>query len=167
MRITLIRHARAAERDAGRYPDDGLRPLIEKGRREQAALADAMRRMGLAFDVLASSPLTRAVETAEIVAKGIGWGGNIDITPVWGSGFTVAGAIEWLRRFPKDAHVACVGHEPDMSEFSSALLTCDESLNIDFRKSAMIGIECTGRVERGQGVLLYYLPPKLILSLMA
>lgn len=166
MRITLIRHARAADRDATKYPDDGLRPLIPEGRKEQAALAEAMSRMRMRFDALASSPLTRAMETAEIVAKGLDWTGEIEVTPVWGAAFTVDRAIEWLRRFPKTAHVACVGHEPDMSELASALLVGDEALYIDFKKSAMIGIECKARVERGQGALLYYLPPKLILPLV-
>jgi phosphohistidine phosphatase len=165
MRLTLIRHARAEERDARKYPDDALRPLTPQGREEQALLAAALYRMGMRFDVLASSPLVRARETADILAEGMRWSGTIEITPLLGEAFTVNRLVEWLRRFPGSAHVACVGHEPDMSELAAALLSADEEIWFDFKKSGVLGIGFDESVARGQGMLLYFLPPKLLLAL--
>ena len=67
-----MRHGEAGEADSRRWPDDRQRPLTDAGRREHARVAEALRRMGVRFDRLLSSPLVRARETAEITARAYG-----------------------------------------------------------------------------------------------
>ena len=163
MRLILIRHAKAEERSAVAYPDDALRPLSETGRREQALLARAMKRMRISFDYLATSPKIRARETAEILVENMKWKEPLDITSVLGEEFSVTRVIEWLSRYPKEATVACVGHEPDLGELASALLSSDSSVWIDFKKSGVLAIDFSGYPGPGKGMLLYFLRPKQLL----
>lgn len=165
MRIILIRHAKAEERDGRKFPDDGLRPLTAQGIDEQKVFSQALQRIGVIVDGVACSPLVRARETAEVLVEGLEWSGTIEVASVWGMDFTVDRAIRWLQRFPMTARIACVGHEPDLSELAAALLTTDDNFMVTFKKSAVMGIDFDDRVERGHGTLVYFLPPKMILPL--
>lgn len=166
MRLILIRHAKADTRDPNRYPDDGQRPLTPKGREEQAAMARAFRRMGLTFDHLATSPLVRAYETADIIARTIKPPQPLDVAPVLGPDFSVDGVISWLQQYPASASVACVGHEPYLSTLAASLLHPTAPLSIDFKKSGVMGLDFAGPVARGAGMLVFFLKPRLILGLM-
>ena len=165
MRLILIRHAKAEDRDPDKYPDDAGRPLSDTGRQEQVALSRVFKRMGIKFDHLATSPKIRARETAEILARGMKWKHAPEISPVLGDEFTVQRTIKWLKAYPVTAAVACVGHEPDLSILASALLISDDSVWIDFKKSGVIAIDFDGFAAQGKGTLLYFLRPKQILRL--
>ena len=64
MRVTLIRHAEAGD-DA---PRDESRALTVRGRADARRLGRALARRGVRFTLIVTSPLVRAVQTAEIVA---------------------------------------------------------------------------------------------------
>jgi phosphohistidine phosphatase len=68
MNLFLLRHGIAVERDEFASANDELRPLTPKGQRELRQSVAALRAMELQFDVILSSPLLRARQTAEIVA---------------------------------------------------------------------------------------------------
>jgi len=57
MRLVLMRHGEAGEADPARWPGDHERPLTEAGRHEHAQVATALRRMGVTFDRILTSPL--------------------------------------------------------------------------------------------------------------
>jgi phosphohistidine phosphatase len=71
MEIFLLRHGLAVERGTPGFKDDALRPLTPKGRRQLRKIAAAMKKWICACDLILSSPLVRAKQTAEIVAAGI------------------------------------------------------------------------------------------------
>ena len=79
MKLLLIRHAPAELREttAATGRDDGERPLTDRGRRRMRRTAKALPRVVPALDVLATSPLTRAAQTAAIVSKAYG-----DLKPI-------------------------------------------------------------------------------------
>src|SRR5690242_6119374 len=77
MDLFLIRHARAA--DGALYADDDERPLTADGRRAALDVGAALARHGVKLDAIVSSPLVRAVETAELVAVSIGYEGGLEI----------------------------------------------------------------------------------------
>ncbi len=159
MEIILIRHAKAENRDPNSWPDDDLRPLTAEGRAEQRAATRSMKKMGIKFDFLVTSPLLRARETAEIVAKGYRWPEAPQVAEELGHGYSVSAVVKLLGKFPPDATVALVGHEPDLSDLSGALVTKDGRLNIAVKKSGVVGIEFDGPAEAGKGVLLFHLKP--------
>lgn len=159
MEIILIRHAKAEARDANSWPDDDQRPLTAEGRAEQRAAARAMKKMGVKFDFLLTSPLLRARETAEIIAKGCRWAEPPQVVEEMGHGYAVGAVVKLLAKFPPNAVVAMVGHEPDLSDLTGALTTKDGRLNIAMKKSGVVGIEFDGPAEAGKGTLLFHLKP--------
>jgi phosphohistidine phosphatase len=159
MEIILIRHAKAETRDANSWPDDAQRPLTAEGRAEQRAAARAMKRMGIKFDFLVTSPLARARETADIVAKSYRWSEAPQVADELGHGYAVGAVVKLLAKFPPDACVALVGHEPDLSHLTAELVSKSGDLNIAMKKSGVVGIEFDGPAETGKGTLLFHLKP--------
>jgi len=159
MEILLIRHAKAESRDAAAWPDDDLRPLTAEGRTEQRGATRAMKKMGVRFDFLVTSPLQRARETADIVAKGYRWPELPQVAEELGHGYAVAAIVKLLAKFPPGATVALVGHEPDLSSLAGALVTRDGRLNIAVKKSGVVGIAFDGPADEGKGTLLFHLKP--------
>lgn len=166
MRLILIRHADAGDPDRERYPDDRLRPLTPEGRRDHRMIARALARMGLAPTHLLTSPLVRARETAAITAEALGWTGPIESVDALGDQFSVGGLVEHLSRYPEDATLICVGHEPHLSRLAAALLDPAGTAKIAIPKSGVVALECAGKPAPGASRLLYLLPPKELLRLL-
>jgi phosphohistidine phosphatase len=159
MEVILIRHAKAENRDPNSWPDDDLRPLTAEGRAEQRAAARAMKQMGIKLDFLVTSPLLRAKETADIVAKVYRWPEPPQVAEELGHGYAVGAVVKLLAKFPPDSLVALVGHEPDFSRLTAALVSKSADLNIAVKKSGVVGIEFDGPAEAAKGTLLFHLKP--------
>lgn len=94
MELYLIRHGIAAER--GTYADDDRRPLTATGERRSQRVAQRLLSLGLHFDVLQTSPLVRAHQTAVILQQE-GLASQIAIAPE----LAPEGSLTaWLRRLP-------------------------------------------------------------------
>jgi phosphohistidine phosphatase len=159
MQVLLVRHAKAENRDPNTWPDDDLRPLTAEGRAEQRAAARAMKKMGVKFDFLVTSPLLRATETADILASTYRWPEPPQVAQELGHGYAVDAVLKLLAKFPPDASVALVGHEPDFSHLVGALISRSGEVNIAVKKSGVVGIEFKGQAESGKGTLLFHLKP--------
>ena len=159
MEIILVRHAKAETRDPNSWPDDDQRPLTAEGRAEQRAAARAMKKMGIKFDFLLTSPLLRARETADLLAKGYRWTEAPQIAEEMGHEYSVGAVVKLLAKFPPDSVVALVGHEPDLSDLTGAMISKDRDVNITVKKSGVVGIEFDGQAEAGKGTLLFHLKP--------
>jgi phosphohistidine phosphatase len=159
MDLILIRHAEAGERDPNSWPDDGQRPVTAEGRRKQVAAAQAMQRMGIEFDFLVTSPLVRARQTAEIVAEVYGWKEPPLADEILGTGCTAAAVVKLLAKFPPNAAVALVGHEPAFSQVAAALVGRSGDARLRLKKGGVIGIAFDGPAESGRGELEYLLKP--------
>ena len=112
MKLTIIRHAIAVPSGTEGVADDE-RPLTDKGRRRFEEVARGLAEICECPDVLLTSPLPRAVETAEIAARA--WG---DVTPTSEPALaegSVDRILAVLAQQAPDQHVAIVGHEPTLS----------------------------------------------------
>lgn len=69
MKLYILRHAIAGDRDENLYPDDSLRHLTEKGEKKMVKIAEHLKNMDVQLDVILTSPYVRTFETAKIVAK--------------------------------------------------------------------------------------------------
>jgi phosphohistidine phosphatase len=165
MRMILMRHANAGEPDPRMYPDDNVRPLNARGREEHELVAAALARMGLGISHILSSPLARAVETAEITARALGMRQGIQSLEQLGHQFTIQELCRVLREYPVGSTIAAVGHEPDLSHFASAMLAARGDLVLEMRRSGIIGLDFDGYPERGAGTLLFLVPPSWVLNL--
>src|SRR5215831_10327036 len=79
MKLYILRHGDAAEHGDPRFKENE-RPLTPKGIQRTRQLTHALRQMEISFDVLLSSPLTRARETAEVVMRGLKLQDRLELT---------------------------------------------------------------------------------------
>jgi phosphohistidine phosphatase len=118
MRVTLIRHGEAGD-DA---PRDELRALTLAGRAAVGRVARALRRRGGDFTAIVSSPLVRALQTAEILAAELAYDGRVLVSEAIVPEGRVSQAVALLSSFDDEASVALVAHEPILSSLAGALL---------------------------------------------
>lgn len=121
MRIYLVRHGDAVPEE--RAGSDRDRWLTERGRDGARALARSLREHAIEVDVILASPLPRAVQTAELLAHGLGFEGPVVtrrcLEPA-GSPLVAAAEIA-----AAGARVLVVSHEPVISALGAHLLGLD------------------------------------------
>ncbi|HJZ87547.1 MAG TPA: histidine phosphatase family protein [Polyangia bacterium] len=124
MKLLVIRHAIAEDREvfATTGQDDGLRPLTRAGKKKMARAARGLREIAPALDLLASSPLVRARQTADVVADVLGTGTPVELEALEPER-DPAQLLEWLGKQKASANLAVVGHEPHLSRLIGLLLT--------------------------------------------
>lgn len=122
MRVTLIRHAEAGD-DA---PSDEARSLTTRGREDARRLGHALARRGVEFSLVVSSPLVRAVQTAEIVAAEISYRERLSVTDLLVPEGAPSGVIAWLKtvgqKLEGSPSIALVAHEPILSAIAALLI---------------------------------------------
>lgn len=160
MNLLIIRHAKAEERAgplAGRKRDAERRLTVD-GRKSMRKTAKGLREIAPKIDVLATSPLTRARETADIVAEVFG---NVDVTEL--ASLAPEGdkqaLVTWLSEQPADAGVAIVSHEPDLSSLASLLISGDSDSRLTLKKGGCGLIEFSDGPRAGNGTLLWLMQP--------
>ena len=118
VKILLVRHAHAVDPTATLA--DEYRYLSEKGRQRIRAVGRAIASKEIAWDAIRTSPLVRAVQTAELLAESLDFTGVLEATRVLAPGVPARVAAEDLRA-AGDA-VVVVGHEPDLSSLGATLV---------------------------------------------
>ncbi|TMA24626.1 MAG: phosphohistidine phosphatase SixA [Deltaproteobacteria bacterium] len=143
MRIYLVRHGIAVDPAEKGTLDDDARPLTGKGRRRFRRLARAFAQLGEKLDFIFTSPLVRAVQTAEILAGALKFeevGVLDELRPEAGVGKLLA---ETARRVKDEQSVALVGHDPQMTQLVIALagLPKEDAERVDFKKGSIVRID--------------------------
>lgn len=123
VRILLVRHADAVAESA-RLPDEH-RTLSPTGRQQVRDLAALLAETGLQPGAIVTSPLVRAVQTAELLARWLDWRGSIEASPHLVPAMVAPNAaIEWLSFMaaPLDGGtLIAVGHEPSITHLARLL----------------------------------------------
>jgi phosphohistidine phosphatase len=161
MKLLLVRHAIALDRDTPGVSDH-LRPLTEDGvarfkktSRSLAALVTA--------DLVLTSPMLRAKQTAEILARQWAAVPTHESEPLE-NGSRVH-FEEVLARLPTSTVAAVVGHEPHLSQWTAEWLGATRGESFAFKKGGAALIEFDGEVTEGAGRLVFFLPPKVLKDL--
>lgn len=118
MRLYFFRHAIA--HDAGEDMTDAQRPLTKSGIANTERAAQALVALGVKPDILYSSPLVRARQTADILAPALGV--LVDERKEVAPGFSITALEVLLHGMDHGAEVLFVGHEPDLSRTVSSLV---------------------------------------------
>ena len=162
MKVVLIRHARAEPRRL--LQRDRARALTEDGRRRQRKAAKGLKAVLPDITQLASSPLLRARQTAEIIAAEYPEASRHTL-PALAPGGAPRDSLTWLREQAPDAVVALVGHEPDLGRLAGWLLTGRHAGFLSFKKGAAALIEFDATPRAGGGVLQWLLTAALLADL--
>jgi phosphohistidine phosphatase len=160
MQLVIIRHAIAVDRETTDVPDEE-RPLTRKGIRRFRSAARGLARLVPRPDMLFTSPLLRARQTARIAARA--WGGPDPVEAVALAGGAFEEVAETLSGFAAEAVVAIVGHEPQVSEILARLLGGADAERLVFKKGGVALVDVPGRLEEG-GTLVFYMPPRALRS---
>lgn len=155
MQLILLRHGKAEPH--GHPEGDGARALVDKGRDQAARAARMLKAADLLPEIVLTSPLLRARQTAEIFCLEAKMSGPL-LQPWLACGMAPGLALAELVGFRDFSRVAIVGHEPDFSGLIAWLLGISGGA-VEMKKGGLACVEIQPPSQRGR--LLYLSPPKL------
>jgi len=165
MRLILFRHGPAGRADEKRWPDDAKRPVTRRGRERTAHAAAGLRRLLGRVRRVATSPLLRARQTAELLVAAIGPEVRIETLDALAPGAPYREVVRWLREVESGACVVLVGHEPHLGKLAGVLLFDSVAAPLPLKKAGAVCIDFIGPVEPGAGHLRAFLPPRTLRQL--
>lgn len=158
MLLYLVRHAIAVERGSSSH-SDGERPLTEKGIRRMRRAVRGMGRLSVHLDAIWTSPLVRALQTAEILASISGFKGKLVVDKSLAPGGDVDALISTVAHGENGDAMALVGHEPDLSELCGRLITGRSESVVALKKGAVACVEVVEIDPAVRGVLHWLMQP--------
>ncbi len=159
LELYLIRHGIAEERGP-EYPDDSKRPLTSKGMSMLRREAKALNGLGVTFDLIITSPLTRTRQTAAIFAEHLEGKPTVSQSDALAPAGTPAAVMQEIARHARKARIALVGHEPNIGELAARLIGARSP--IEFKKGAVCRIDFDVLPPKAHGQLRWFLPPRML-----
>jgi phosphohistidine phosphatase len=162
MDLFIIRHAWAEDRDSAKWPDDDLRPLTAEGRKRFGKVAKKLMAGGVTPQVVATSPLLRCLQTAEILAATVTKRPSIvQLDELRPSG-SLQQLVQWtVGQTVKFDQIAWVGHAPEVGRLVAAL-TGQSDGRIRFAKGAAAAISFDGSPSIAGGELQWLVTAKIL-----
>lgn len=177
MFIYIVRHAIAVDRGSPGIALDAERALTPKGIEKMVRHVTALVKLGVTVDEIWTSPLVRAVQTAELLAEGLslpdpdassdardapGATGGVPVREVddLAPGGDPAALCEQIVREGPFTGLALVGHEPDLGELATWLLTGTPFGALRFKKGGVACIEVDTPGSPLRGELRWLLTPR-------
>ena len=162
MIVYLIRHAWAEEQDDAKWPDDGQRPLTEEGQERFAKVVKVLVDRGFAPQFVATSPLVRCRQTAELVVKYAPGRPKLIERKELEPESDLEGVLRWTCQQAADfEEVAWVGHAPDVGRMAASLIG-DKTASLHFAKGAVASIRFEDRPEIAGGELYWLVSAKIL-----
>jgi phosphohistidine phosphatase len=166
MQLLIIRHAIAEDREAfaatGK-PDD-QRPLTKNGIRRMKQVAKGLKEIVPVINHLATSPLTRATETGDILAEEFGISGT-EVIPALLPGAKPEELATWAQGYARKGMVAVIGHEPYLGSLVTWFVGGKGDSRVEFKKGGVCLIEFDETVGFGTGTLCWLATPKMLRGL--
>ena len=162
MKVYLIRHGPAVDIGEQGVKTDVARMLSAEGRAKSSTAARGLCRVPeVAIARIVSSPLIRARETAEIFAEALGVKRKVELLPELTAGRSAMALASWLAAQPP-TDLALVGHMPDLADLAAAMACSGSSLDIVFKKAAVLCLEFEQRAMPGTGRIVWLLQPDVL-----
>jgi phosphohistidine phosphatase len=158
MQLHLMRHGIAVPPQAWSGPENE-RPLTPRGGEEIRRGARGLATLGVTFDLVASSPYVRALETARLVASALGVETPVEECPALCPGARLDTVVRFLESFGDRESVLVVGHMPDVATMALSLMGCAGAPGMLFGQGAICSLELDGLPPRRHGRLDWHLTP--------
>jgi phosphohistidine phosphatase len=118
-RLYLVRHA-VAEARGDAWPDDAARPVTADGARRFARAVEGFEALGESIDLILTSPLLRARQTAALLAEGVSSSPHVRVLEELAPGGSAARTVRALAQVRDRVNgIALVGHQPDLGELAA------------------------------------------------
>ena len=163
MIIYFVRHASAGEQSANPKKDE-KRPLDADGIEQCGVIGRALAALNVQPDVIISSPLKRATQTASLIGNEIGHEAKLQLEPAMRPEASFADFRRMLDKYSRHDAVMLVGHNPSITDFLAKIIAkpgC-EAL-VDFKKGAVARVE----TERRAATLNWFITPRLAREIQA
>ena len=161
MQIYILRHGIAE--DSGPGQSDSERALTPEGRKKLRSVLRAAHQAGVAPALILTSPLKRALQTAQLAAEILEYKGELLRTKALEPGSHPQIAWEEIRVHKDEPAILLAGHEPLFSSLTAYLLGCPD-LRVDFKKGALACVELDRFGAEPHGALKWLITPKLASS---
>lgn len=154
MEIYMMQHGDALPKD--KDPERGLSP---EGENQIRLSAKALKRLQVHFDLIISSPKKRARQTAQIVARELGYPEDrIEVTETLEPLSPAIEAVSYLKSFAAKEHILLAGHLPSLAEIASELMS-ETHISIRFEMGGLCRIDVE-KLPTHEGKLRWYLTPE-------
>ncbi|HVU48451.1 MAG TPA: phosphohistidine phosphatase SixA [Terracidiphilus sp.] len=152
MILYLMRHA-----DAGAYREnpvlDAKRGLVKEGKAQCMLMARTLAALKVQIDVIVSSPLKRALQTAQFVGTELGYEAKVEISPALAPDGTYAQFQELMARHANREGVLAVGHNPNFFQFLGRMITGNGGAAIRMRKGSIARVDMDRHPPRLQWLI--------------
>jgi phosphohistidine phosphatase len=162
MNLYILRHASAGVRRANSTLDV-KRPLDKEGKEQCLLIGRYLNALRIQFDVILSSPLKRALQTASLVGTEVAYDSKIQVTEAVSPSGTVSGFQALIATLSAHENVLVVGHNPNLPEFLGSLICAPKAASIRMRKGAVARVDCTRR----PGQLISLVDPRMLRQIYA
>jgi len=152
MILYLMRHADAGSL-RGNPLLDSKRGLVKEGKGQCMLMARALSAAKAQIDVIVSSPLKRALQTAQFVGTEIGYDARVEISPALAPDGTYADFQEMLAEYGGHEGMLAVGHNPNMFQFLGRLITGNGAAAIRMRKASIARVDLDHHPARLQWLI--------------
>ena len=156
MKLYFLRHGLAGDRETW-TGDDFDRPLTDEGKERMAREAVTIAKLYLNLDVILTSPLVRAYQTAEIVAQHLNLTDRLVKDDRLSPGFGSSQLAKILKAYPEARALMLVGHEPDFSQIIGEMIGGGR---ITCKKGGLACVELSNKSL--QGHLVWLIPPSIL-----
>ncbi|MFZ5832628.1 MAG: SixA phosphatase family protein [Planctomycetota bacterium] len=162
MDLFIVRHAWAGQHGDPAWPDDRLRPLTKEGISRFASVVRKLSNRGFAPGAVATSPMVRCLQTAQIVAESVPAHPNIveldDLLP----GGSLSKLLAWtIEQEDRCQSVAWVGHAPDVCRLAGTLIAAENGW-LRFSKGAIAALKFDGSPKAGQAELRWLVTARVL-----
>ena len=162
MNLYLMRHA-----NAGVFREnpalDAKRALVKDGKEQCMVMARMLSALKVQVDVVVSSPLKRALQTAQLVATELGYEAKVEISPALKPGADFAAFQLLMEKYADHEGVLAVGHNPELFQFLGRLVTGNGGAAVRMRKGSIARID----VDRHPALLQWLIDPRMARSIYA
>ena len=163
MDLYILRHGKA-EPYGQRYPSDNIRPLSPKGKRRTKLSTKGMKATNVSVDLIVSSPLLRARQTAEIVHDGLGIAEPIEFSDTLASG-NVRAILSTVDARSSLSGLMLVGHEPTLSELISTMASGSYHTAFNLKPGGMCKLNVAA-IRYGQcATIEWFVTPKQLVAM--
>ncbi|MGC2163129.1 MAG: histidine phosphatase family protein [Silvibacterium sp.] len=173
MNLYILRHASAGTRRANPLIDV-KRPLDKEGKQQCLLVGSYLNALHVQFDLIVSSPLKRALQTASLVGTETGYDAKILVSDALTPAASVAAFEKLIASLSEYENVLVVGHNPNLPVFLGSIIgvrsVSDMGITgqparprIRLRKGAVARIDCTRR----PGTLHWLVDPRILRGVYA
>ncbi|MGA2808206.1 MAG: phosphohistidine phosphatase SixA [Terracidiphilus sp.] len=162
MNLYLMRHANAGI-PRGTPLLDSKRSLIKEGKDQCILMARVLSALKVQVDVVVSSPLKRALQTAQFVGTELGYEAKVEISPALGPDADYGDFQQMLAKYSEYEGVLAVGHNPNLFQFLGRLVTGNGGAAIRMRKGSVARVD----LDRHPPLLQWLIDPRMARSIYA